>query len=925
VTDTEDQLWDLLREAHEMPYGGAQIAAVEHLIPRADALGLAELSFRARLLGTTAYVHGGEPAKSVVTFSWCLAEHDRDPVRYQRARFQLLWQLKYMVSAMLRAPEVPLDRTYAVLDEMQRRYVDAGYGLHAVCAYRHHVARHVGDLDAAGEWFEKWRTTPRDDLSDCVGCDPTDQVRWLHANQRDEEAVALAEPVLAGTLTCVEQPQQMLTELLVPLLRTGRLDRARDAHRHGYLRLRPHLADLAPIGDHVRFCTSTGNHGRALEIVERHLPWLDHAPSPHAEMYFAACAARALTAAVSVAGDVPALRVPAFGDRAAADVRADVLAARLAERVQEIVARFDARNGTGWQGELIRQLMAAPALIDHLPLGSTGSHRRLATGATAPAAAAAVTGSAAVTESVAGPEADAVSPVVVPPSAGPDELLDLAEDCYAEDQFDRAVVVWRAFDERFASDELTVQQRARRRDAEALLAANRGDNDAAEPAWREAIALYIQAGDEARTHQARGRLGLLLCETGRMEPGLADVAASTAWLRSGGTPRQQMAALVRLARAEATAGRIAAALAVLDKTDGRADLLSADPNARVRVQLLRAHMLAASGDLRACRDAAGLARELCRHSGYRSGLAMAAWLVGQAARDLGDLDAAHDAYDEALTVADEVDFRRMIRAQRASLLAASPRAAEAVADLADLVAEAAAAGDGEQAARLRHRLAIGYVNCERLIDAAEVAEESLAWFDRSAEAAPQVAEVRYLLARVYRRLDQPDQAIAHLEAAAADLTKLGNPAGTGQMFEEIGQVLDRMDRDAAAAIRFLAAAQAYRQAGLLLDEVRASRRHATSLLWSGSGDEAAKALADADRLAESLSDGQDAAAERAFLGYDGARILANTGLPEAALERATAAAEAFRRLPAPLQAARAQWLVADLLFGGGRAAEAGRG
>ena len=45
--------------------------------------------------------------------------------------------------------------------------------------------------------------------------------------------MALAKPVLDRTLTCSEQPQSILTELLVPYLRTGRLEQAVDAHRAG--------------------------------------------------------------------------------------------------------------------------------------------------------------------------------------------------------------------------------------------------------------------------------------------------------------------------------------------------------------------------------------------------------------------------------------------------------------------------------------------------------------------------------------------------------------------------------------------------------------------------------------------------------------------------------------------------------------------
>ena len=84
--------------------------------------------------------------------------------------------------------------------------------------------------------------------------------------------------MLAGRLTCSEQPQGILTTLLLPYLRTGRLEQARDAHRRAYRLHRPNLADLGDIADHIEFCALTGNEARGLEILERHLGWLDRAP-----------------------------------------------------------------------------------------------------------------------------------------------------------------------------------------------------------------------------------------------------------------------------------------------------------------------------------------------------------------------------------------------------------------------------------------------------------------------------------------------------------------------------------------------------------------------------------------------------------------------------------------------------------------------
>ncbi|HWB34620.1 MAG TPA: hypothetical protein VHA75_01205, partial [Rugosimonospora sp.] len=329
MTSPEDQLRRLLGQGYEMPPGAAQIALAERLMVDADAQHLTDLAFESRLLATRAYTYGGEPARALVTFSWCVAEYDRDPQRYQHATHTVLWYFKSTVSALLRFPDIPLARTREVLDDMARRWREGGHSPHAVYAYRHRLARHVGDLEEAAHWYRLWEEAPRDGLSDCVGCDPTGKADWLVSQGRDEEAVALAEPVLDGQLTCSEQPHGILTTLLVPYLRTGRLTEARDAHRRAYRRHRPHLADLGDIARHLEFTTLTGNEARGLEILDRHLGWLDRAPSPWAALRFAV-AGEVLLRRVAAAD--PGLRVlrPGHGDRPETRPPAAELAALLA-------------------------------------------------------------------------------------------------------------------------------------------------------------------------------------------------------------------------------------------------------------------------------------------------------------------------------------------------------------------------------------------------------------------------------------------------------------------------------------------------------------------------------------------------------------------------------------------------------------------
>src|SRR2546421_2647169 len=163
-----------------------------------DAAGPHPLRYHARLAATNCYVYGGEPAKSFDTFYWCVAEYDRDPAAHEETRLNLLWQFKATVTGLLMFPERPLEEIEDLLANMARRWAAGGHSPHAVYSLRHEVARHVGDLAEAARWYDRWIETPRDQLSDCVACDPGRRVRWLTRQRRDADAVGGAGARLGG-------------------------------------------------------------------------------------------------------------------------------------------------------------------------------------------------------------------------------------------------------------------------------------------------------------------------------------------------------------------------------------------------------------------------------------------------------------------------------------------------------------------------------------------------------------------------------------------------------------------------------------------------------------------------------------------------------------------------------------------------------
>ncbi|MEU5781485.1 hypothetical protein [Micromonospora lupini] len=371
MTTSEQELRERLSQAYALPRGPARFAALDAVFRHADAAGDVPFAFSARMRAISDFHHGGDPTRAFLAFSWCLATFDSQPeVVGEHHAHSLLWDFKWIVWALPQFPDIPLDRTTAVLDDMQRRYQLAGHSLHAVHQHRWLVAHHVGDMAAAQESYDRMVTAKRDALSDCGACVPSGQVRHLTSLGRFDEAIAVGEPYKRGG--CTEQPQWMLSELLTPYLRVGRFDEAVEAHRDGYRRIRDDRHHLDNLAQHVLFCGLTGNEARGLELVERHLSWLERPSSPYAAMEFAASAALVLgRLSASGHGDLALSRRSDDGTRRWEATVAEVHD-EMAGQARAIAARFDVRNGNRHQSDRVEERMAATPVAQRVPLTVLG-------------------------------------------------------------------------------------------------------------------------------------------------------------------------------------------------------------------------------------------------------------------------------------------------------------------------------------------------------------------------------------------------------------------------------------------------------------------------------------------------------------------------------------------------------------------------
>ncbi|MEV4312062.1 hypothetical protein [Actinocrispum sp. NPDC049592] len=872
MSRTEQELWDMLSQAGQLPEGRAKMAALETVIQHADAENLPELQYRARMSATRAYNYGGEPAKSIVTFSWCLAARDRgeaDP----SLDHSLYWYFKWIVTTIVSFPQIPLEQAQAVLDDMEQRYRLAGHTMGPVHQHRELLARHVGDRAEASEQYRLWGMAPRGEMSDCAACEPTSRVDHLAWLGRDAEAVPLAESVLSGRITCIEQPQTILTSLLVPYLRTGRTAAAADAHRRAYRALRSSRSEMEGVAGHVQFCALTGNPARGLELVQRHLGWLDEPPSPEADMLLSAAAARVLA---SVDDDLGVLR-PGFGDRAASEVSAASLRDELSARAREIARQFDARNGSAEQSSVVDGMLSAAPLVDHVPLSAF-------------------------------PVKEGAAPAPSYPDTA-EELADLAERERELLNSDAAAAVWRRFDEIMPSP--TGLLLARRLDGR--VPAGDDDVDSAREDWERAAELFAEAGDSARRWNSFARTGSALQHVGQVDAGIARIEAAIAG--QAGNALGLHRAWGRLATTYMSMGEVDKAKAAGARAHEFAEQVGTASELGQSFMSLAILHGSSQEDLEKAREFAGRAVALLREAGSVEGLARVQLLEAQIYAGMGDFEHAYGLLAGVVPPASSTAVQATLLDTRSAFAMELDRPAEAVEHITAMTAIASPGG------YTLSRLAAACVELDRYEQAANAAEQALALLQEDED---ETATVKFLLSKAYTQLGLAEQALELLEDVEAHCLAQSNIVGAAQMRGLAGDLLDGLDRDAEAAVSFTGAADACREAEWVLDELINRRRAALSWHWARRPEEARSALALADSLAADLASSAEAAVvwERAMLGYDGARILAGGQELDAALVRVGPVAEAFRSVGASTEAAIAVAMQGRLLADLGRGSEA---
>lgn len=343
---------DLWNEAYALPDGKTKMEVLEQAARLADAEGDIEAGFEIRSEIVEIGSFHGFPMKALVAFSWQLGQYDKHPDRFDD--YSLLWSYKWVLDRITAFPEINRTQIENLLQDMNARYIAAGYSQRAYHYYKAHVLAEFGELEASQAEWDIVQGMDRDEMSDCLACEQNRLVEFKAKLGDDEGTVKAAEPILHGGMSCGEVPHVTISKVLFPLLRQGQEKEANKLQRKGYKLIKGNRDFLYHQGEHVGYLTLT-DPLKALEVFEEYVgSSIDH-ENPVDQMIFNAHAAN-MFSRLSMENIHFQIKLPA--DHPCGHLSTEVLA--LSHYFKELAAataqKLDQRNGNSYYTALIEKL-----------------------------------------------------------------------------------------------------------------------------------------------------------------------------------------------------------------------------------------------------------------------------------------------------------------------------------------------------------------------------------------------------------------------------------------------------------------------------------------------------------------------------------------------------------------------------------------
>jgi cellulose synthase operon protein C len=355
---TRDDLDELLDEIDSMDDSPTRLSLLHRAIDGADQLQEVELGYQLRqvLIGTALEIGKGD--QLAVAFSWCLAQYDQNPQRFESDETQILWRFRWVIDELTDYYQVSKQQLESLVEDMTRRYEAAGVSLRAVHMLKLNVALKLWDKKTAADCLKSFRKSRRDLFSDDPDSELGFEVLYDIECGRYKLAASKGEKFLSGPLGEEFNTTKIRSMMAVPLVLLGDIEKAVFCHRTAVKYAKSNPRHVGRVACHINFLTITDNTSEAVKLfttsLDTALVWID----PWGKMIFLA-AGLFLFEHLAKVGDKPVkMRLPeSFEHRnAKGSYVPSELAKQLRADTEALVDEFNARNGNTFASELLNDI-----------------------------------------------------------------------------------------------------------------------------------------------------------------------------------------------------------------------------------------------------------------------------------------------------------------------------------------------------------------------------------------------------------------------------------------------------------------------------------------------------------------------------------------------------------------------------------------
>ena len=250
-----------------------QIELAESLLASSAAVGDADLVVRAHMILTDAYRKGGDEWSAIEPFVWTVARATERPDLFSRDDLQVLSLVySHVIAIAASNPAASTHQVACLLAAFDRYTERLGLPRRPLHEASYTASVLLGRQDATDDDLTALELddglTPRGESARVTRL-VDDRLR--HGDT--DGALRVARGVLDGTLRSATQPRDTLAQLLLPLVESGRPERAWDAHLRSYALHRRRPSTAAWLKEHLSYLALTGQLERGMRLLRRHGRW----------------------------------------------------------------------------------------------------------------------------------------------------------------------------------------------------------------------------------------------------------------------------------------------------------------------------------------------------------------------------------------------------------------------------------------------------------------------------------------------------------------------------------------------------------------------------------------------------------------------------------------------------------------------------